>query len=184
VTDQLSTLRRSAGDVFRQPIGLVILGVSALVAFALTWMPQFRSLSDRAVWVVAWGALVYVIAAAISNRASAGVPTLASDPAAPAIAPPPQATPPTAEVDAAEPRRVPAAVPFPDGLTRREVEVLCLLAQGLSNKEIARVLVLTVASAESHVAHIYQKTGAHNRVAAAAYASRHGLCQPAAAAPR
>lgn len=76
----------------------------------------------------------------------------------------------------------PPAAPYPDHLTAREVEVLRLLAGGRSNKEIAARLSLSVRTVEHHVAHIYAKTGAGGRVAATAYALRHGLA-PAGARP-
>lgn len=66
----------------------------------------------------------------------------------------------------------------PDALTRREREVLRLLAQGRSNDEIARELVLSVRTVESHVASVYSKIGASGRTAraaATAYAFANGL---------
>jgi HD-GYP domain-containing protein (c-di-GMP phosphodiesterase class II) len=63
----------------------------------------------------------------------------------------------------------------PDGLTSREVEVLRLLAQGLSNREIAARLVISARTASHHVEHIYAKTGTANRARASLYAARHGL---------
>jgi DNA-binding CsgD family transcriptional regulator len=56
-------------------------------------------------------------------------------------------------------------------LSRRENEVLKLLAQGKSNKEIAGELTLSVRTVERHVGSIYAKTGIRGRVAAAAHAS-------------
>ena len=63
----------------------------------------------------------------------------------------------------------------PAGLTAREVEVLRLLARGLSNKEIAARLVITPKTAGNHVEHIYAKIQATTRAAAALFAMRHGL---------
>jgi DNA-binding NarL/FixJ family response regulator len=66
----------------------------------------------------------------------------------------------------------------PDLLTRREREVLQMLARGRSNDEIATDLVLSVRTVESHVASIYSKIGASGRtarVAATAYALANGL---------
>jgi HD-GYP domain-containing protein (c-di-GMP phosphodiesterase class II) len=63
----------------------------------------------------------------------------------------------------------------PSGLTAREVEVLRLLAQGLSNKEIAKQLVISRKTAGTHVEHIYAKTGATNRAQASLFAVKHGL---------
>ncbi|MGH2589030.1 MAG: response regulator transcription factor, partial [Dehalococcoidia bacterium] len=63
----------------------------------------------------------------------------------------------------------------PAGLTRREVEVLRLLATGASNQEIADMLVVSVRTAERHLLHIYGKIGARRRGDAVAYALRGGL---------
>src|SRR5690349_6090262 len=67
------------------------------------------------------------------------------------------------------------ALAGPAGLTAREVEVLVLLARGLSNKQIAGRLVITPKTAGNHVEHIYAKIGASNRAAAALFAVQHGL---------
>jgi DNA-binding NarL/FixJ family response regulator len=63
----------------------------------------------------------------------------------------------------------------PDGLSAREVEVLTLIAAGLSNAEIARELVLSNATIKSHINHIFAKTGARDRAQAVHYAYDHGL---------
>ena len=63
----------------------------------------------------------------------------------------------------------------PAGLTLREIEVLRLLARGLSNKQISAQLVITTKTARNHVEHIYTKIGASSRVAASLYAMQHGL---------
>ena len=60
-------------------------------------------------------------------------------------------------------------------LTEREVEVLQLLAAGLSNRVIAERLVISVRTVETHVAHIYAKLGVTTRVAATAQAISRGL---------
>jgi len=61
------------------------------------------------------------------------------------------------------------------GLTAREVEVLILLARGLSNRQIAERLVITPKTAGNHVEHIYAKIGASSRAGAAMFALQHGL---------
>jgi DNA-binding CsgD family transcriptional regulator len=61
------------------------------------------------------------------------------------------------------------------GLTAREMEVLVLLARGMSNKQIAQHLVITPKTAGNHVEHVYIKIGAANRAAAALFAVQHGL---------
>jgi HD-GYP domain-containing protein (c-di-GMP phosphodiesterase class II) len=63
----------------------------------------------------------------------------------------------------------------PAGLTSREVEVLRLLARGLSNKQIANRLVITPKTAGNHIEHIYAKIDASNRAGASLFALRHGL---------
>jgi DNA-binding NarL/FixJ family response regulator len=60
-------------------------------------------------------------------------------------------------------------------LTAREVEVLKLLVRGLSNKEIAELLVISRKTAGNHVEHIYGKIGVSNRARASLFAVKHGL---------
>ncbi|HEX4161775.1 MAG TPA: response regulator transcription factor [Acidimicrobiales bacterium] len=67
----------------------------------------------------------------------------------------------------------PAAAP--DGLTEREVEVLALIASGLSNHEIAERLFVAETTVKTHVNRIFAKTGSRDRAQAAVYAHRHGL---------
>ena len=71
--------------------------------------------------------------------------------------------------------RVPRRREWPEGLTTREVEVLRLLALGLSNKQIAERLVISKKTASNHIEHIYTKTGATNRALASLFAAKHGL---------
>lgn len=63
----------------------------------------------------------------------------------------------------------------PDGLTEREVEVLRLLAEGLSNRAIGERLYISTNTAANHVRNILIKTGAANRTQAAMYAADHEL---------
>jgi DNA-binding CsgD family transcriptional regulator len=63
----------------------------------------------------------------------------------------------------------------PDGLTARETEVLRLLGEGLSNREIAARLVISENTAANHVRSILAKTGSDNRTQAAIYAASAGL---------
>ncbi len=67
------------------------------------------------------------------------------------------------------------APPSPAGLSAREVEVLRLVARGLTNTQIAHELVLSEKTVATHLTHIFNKTNSDNRAAAAAFAIRHGL---------
>jgi HD-GYP domain-containing protein (c-di-GMP phosphodiesterase class II) len=71
--------------------------------------------------------------------------------------------------------RVPKRREGPAGLTRREVEVLRLLVQGMSTKEIARSFVIAPKTVSNHVEHIYTKIGASSRATASLFAMRYGL---------
>ena len=64
---------------------------------------------------------------------------------------------------------------YPDGLTSREVEVLRLLAEGKTNKEIAAALVVSIPTVQRHIANIYSKIDARGRADATAYAISRGL---------
>jgi DNA-binding NarL/FixJ family response regulator len=61
------------------------------------------------------------------------------------------------------------------GLTSRESDVLRLLAEGQTDKQIADALFIGVRTAESHVSSVLSKLGARNRAEAAAYAVREGV---------
>jgi DNA-binding NarL/FixJ family response regulator len=76
------------------------------------------------------------------------------------------------------PTSPPAAV---QELTPREREVFDLLVEGLSNPEICRRLVITEATAKTHVARILQKLGLRDRIQAVIYAYENGLVRPAIA---
>jgi len=60
-------------------------------------------------------------------------------------------------------------------LSRRELEVLGLVAQGASNDDVARALFLSRATVKSHLVHVYEKLGVDSRTAAVAEARRRGL---------
>jgi DNA-binding NarL/FixJ family response regulator len=63
---------------------------------------------------------------------------------------------------------------LPDGLTPREAEVLALIAEGLTNQQIAERLVVSPATVKSHVNRVFSKIGVRDRAQAVAYAYRSG----------
>jgi DNA-binding NarL/FixJ family response regulator len=67
------------------------------------------------------------------------------------------------------------AVPASDGLTQREMDVLRLLAQGLTSAQIAEQLVIGLVTVNSHVRSIYSKLGVTSRATATRYALEHHL---------
>ena len=81
---------------------------------------------------------------------------------------------------ASEPTAMPVPVPEPGLLTRRETEILHLLAGGRSNREIAATLFIGERTIESHLERIYAKLGVRRRLAAIAAATRLGLLDPKA----
>ena len=64
---------------------------------------------------------------------------------------------------------------YPAGLTAREVEVLRLVAQGLSNAEIAEHLIISILTVKAHMRSLYNKLGISSRSAATRYAIEHHL---------
>jgi len=70
------------------------------------------------------------------------------------------------------------APPAPAGLTEREVEVLGLVARGLSNRLVAHRLGISPKTVGHHVAHVYEKIGVSTRAGAALFAAEHGLVAP------
>jgi DNA-binding CsgD family transcriptional regulator len=76
---------------------------------------------------------------------------------------------------AAAGHRVPRRREGPAGLTGREVEVLRLAARGMTNKDIAAVLVISPKTVANHIEHIYTKIGASNRAMASLFAMKNGL---------
>jgi DNA-binding NarL/FixJ family response regulator len=70
------------------------------------------------------------------------------------------------------------------GLTRRERQVLALLADGADNDDIARALVISPQTARSHVQNALRKLGVHSRLEAMAFVTRNGMLSELDGAPR
>ncbi|MFD9905175.1 response regulator [Streptomyces sp. NPDC059063] len=66
----------------------------------------------------------------------------------------------------------------PDGLTVRETEVVVLIAEGLTNQEIARTLHVSTATVKTHINNLFAKTGLKDRAQAVRYAYQNGLVRP------
>ena len=81
-----------------------------------------------------------------------------------------------------EPEPQPSSGPAepPDGLTARETEVLLLIAEGLTNQEIARTLHVSTATVKTHINNLFAKTGLKDRAQAVRYAYGKGLVRPPA----
>jgi HD-GYP domain-containing protein (c-di-GMP phosphodiesterase class II) len=80
-----------------------------------------------------------------------------------------------AVVEAAGHQPARARPAWPEGLSDREVDVLRLVARGLSNRQVAATLFISPRTAAHHVQHIYSKIGVSTRAAAAMFAVEHGL---------
>ncbi len=76
-------------------------------------------------------------------------------------------------------RTSPPDEPAGPGLTRRELEIVQLVAEGLSNKEIGTRLSITEGTVKNHVHNALEKLQFENRIQAAAYVVRQGLAPPA-----
>ena len=83
-------------------------------------------------------------------------------------------TPTAATMNAIE---APGTTSSADGLTKRELEILRLLAQGKTNRGIAEELVISEKTVATHVSHIFTKLGVTSLSAATAYAYDHHLVQ-------
>lgn len=72
-----------------------------------------------------------------------------------------------------------APAPEPsEALSEREAEIVRLLAQGLTNKDIAQTLILSVRTVEAHLRSVFAKLGVRSRTEAALWAVRHGYGPP------
>ncbi|MEU1437721.1 response regulator transcription factor [Streptomyces sp. NPDC005786] len=82
------------------------------------------------------------------------------------------------QVTAVPPPRVASGEPeLPDGMTPREAEVLVLIAEGMSNAEIARSLHISQATVKSHINNLFAKAGLRDRAQAVRYAYVRGLAR-------
>jgi DNA-binding NarL/FixJ family response regulator len=84
----------------------------------------------------------------------------------------PSATPPSSATTQPSP---PSAPEHPAGLTSREVEVLGLVASGMTSAQVATELFLSTRTVETHLTSIYHKLGITSRAAATRFALDHGL---------
>ncbi|MFF7341323.1 response regulator [Streptomyces sp. NPDC008163] len=66
----------------------------------------------------------------------------------------------------------------PDGMTPREAEVLVLIAEGMSNADIARALHISQATVKSHINNLFAKAGLRDRAQAVRYAYMRGMVRP------
>jgi DNA-binding NarL/FixJ family response regulator len=143
--------------------------LEALRAGARSYLTKDADRTDiaRALQAAAGGLTVFdsrVHATLLAAASPAG-----SSPAGPSPAGP---SPAGAAPGPAAPARPPE---LPDGLTQREVEILGLIAQGMTNGEIAGRLFLSNHTVKTHINRIFAKTGSRDRVAVISYAQRHNI---------
>lgn len=81
----------------------------------------------------------------------------------------------SAAADGSPPTRTDIRKSYPAGLTAREVDVLALVAQGMTDREVAERLVLSIRTVHAHLTSIYNKLGVSSRVAATRFAVEHKL---------
>ena len=115
----------------------------------------------------------------VAARAALGEDAFAAGWATGAAAPLPAAVAEATGIAATAPETLPTPPPSHQvdllGLTPREIEVLRLLAVGMSDREIAEALSISERTAGNHVQHAMHKIGVESRTAAAVFAVRHGL---------
>lgn len=82
-----------------------------------------------------------------------------------------------ATTQSGDPDRPRSTVPdhLPDGLTKREAEILGMIANDMANPEIATALYISSHTVKSHINHIFAKTGSSDRASAIRYARKRGL---------
>ena len=170
VLDGIGATRRLAAE--HPGVAIVVLTtyaddnsvLEALRAGARSYLTKDADRTDiaRALQAAAEGLTVFDPRVRATLLAAAG--SAAASPSS--AASPPSAAEPSGLARAAEP---------PDGLTHREVEILSLIAQGLTNPEIAGRLFLSNHTVKTHINRIFAKTGSRDRVAAIGYAQRHNI---------
>jgi DNA-binding NarL/FixJ family response regulator len=175
VLDGIGATRRLAAE--HPGVAIVVLTtyvddnsvIEALQAGARSYLTKDADRTDiaRALQAAAEGLTVFDPRVRATLLAAAAGSVAAASSAAPA-APAGSGSP--AELGAAARPAEP-----PDGLTHREVEILSLIAQGLTNPEIAGRLFLSNHTVKTHINRIFAKTGSRDRVAAIAYAQRHNI---------
>jgi len=79
------------------------------------------------------------------------------------------------QIEELEQNLAPEKITYPAGLTEREVEVLRLVAGGATNQQVAKVLLISIHTVNTHLTNILNKTGCENRTAATAFAIQHRL---------
>jgi DNA-binding NarL/FixJ family response regulator len=168
VLDGIETTRRLTAE--HPSVAIVILTtyvddtsvLDALRAGARSYLTKDADRTDiaRALHAAAGGLAVFdprVHATLLAATTSATpTPTAAPTAASSASAPPPNTE-------------------LPDGLTHREVEILTLIARGLTNPEIAEHLFLSNHTIKTHINRIFAKTASRDRAAAIGYAHKHNL---------
>jgi DNA-binding NarL/FixJ family response regulator len=130
--------------------------VAALRAGACGYLLKDLPAADLAQAILAAHKGIYQIDPAVAGKMVAALTGSSPPPAVPASAP----TPPAAR---------------PDALSSREIEVLRLIAQGASNREIAETLVISEGTVKNHISNILGRLGLRDRTQAALYARENGL---------
>ena len=142
--------------------GALCQAIHGVLPPAVRAMQEFTSAAARAqlgedVFTAAWAeGCTMTPEQALAAQGPLTMPTIA--PAGPSSVPP-----------------VPKAPTYPDGLTAREVEVLRLVAQGLTNEQVAEQLVISPRTVNTHLTSIFSKIGVSSRGAATRYAIQHHL---------
>jgi DNA-binding NarL/FixJ family response regulator len=165
-TDALGAMAAGARGAVALAAGDAAVAVAALRDARQTWEElgaPYEAARAQALAALAARALGDKVSAALGLDAARAA--LAGLGAAPAVA----------WIDAAG-GRTPAR---PHGLTAREEEVLRLVAEGRTNREVAAALVISERTVARHLQNIFAKLRVPSRAAAAAYAVAHGLASPA-----